>query len=76
MIMSCFQNSGTVRVTVPEATVAGTGDVDLCLGASPEKSPCLDMSQQVTRVSISSFEEHVRSKPGYWFSMFWCGLFL
>lgn len=64
--------------------VASTGDVDLRLGAPPEKHPRLNMFQPDTNASLASTEEDIKSKltefqsslPGYWVSLFWWGLFL
>lgn len=64
--------------------VATTGDVDLRLGAPPEKHPRLNMFQPDTNASLASTEEDIKSKltdfqsslHGYWVSLFWFGLFL
>lgn len=62
--------------------MAATGDVDLRLGAPPEKHPRLNMFQPDTNASLASTEEDIKSKltefqsslPGYWVSLFWWGV--
>jgi hypothetical protein len=64
-IISCFQNVWIV--TVPDAAiaalpVAATRDVDLCMGATPEKRPRLDICPSDTNASVPSVQEDVNSK--------------
>jgi hypothetical protein len=59
MIMSCFQNCGTERLS--EAAMAGTEDVYLCMDAPPGKHPRLDLLPS-TDVKNTSVERDLKSR--------------